>query len=159
MLAEYKARILNEFVAQKAIETVIDYGCGDGNQLRLASYPDYTGYDVSQNAISLCREIFAHDVTKRFKLIRDYSGEIARLTISLDVIYHLVEDKIFEDYMNRLFDSAQAYVIIYSSNSDDQKEGKHPMLGIAGSQTGSGGTSPNGGFTVTCRTHTHLPAT
>ena len=115
-LSEFKAEILNAFVKAKEIEFVIEYGCGDGHQLGLAQYPNYIGFDVSPDAILLCEKLFASDNTKSFKLVDDYSGETASLTMSLDVIYHLLEDKVFFDYMERLFNSSSRYVVIYSSN-------------------------------------------
>ena len=42
----------------------------------------------------------------------------ADLTISLDVIYHLLEDNVFNLYMQNLFNSSNKYVCIYSSNID-----------------------------------------
>ena len=30
--ARYKAKVLNEFVSKHSIESVIEYGCGDGNK-------------------------------------------------------------------------------------------------------------------------------
>ena len=121
-LAEFKAEILNAFVSEHGITSVIEYGCGDGNQLRLSRYPSYTGFDVSPNAITRCLNIFSDDGTKSFKLMETYSNEIADLTLSLDVIYHLVEDSVFVDYMHRLFDSSQRFVAIYSSNTDAPPE-------------------------------------
>ncbi len=117
-LAEFKAEIINEFVLQKNIRTITEYGCGDGNQLELAEYPSYTGFDVSHKAVSICREIFINDVTKTFKMIDDYNDETAELTLSLDVIYHLIEDEVFSNYMDRLFDSSNRFVIIYASDTD-----------------------------------------
>lgn len=116
--AEFKAEILNSFVSKENIKTIIEYGCGDGNQLKLAKYPSYLGFDVSPEAIRLCKEQFAHDNTKTFKLMSQYAGETAELTLSLDVIYHLIEDEVFNEYMHRLFNSAEKFVIIYSSNTD-----------------------------------------
>lgn len=115
-LAEFKAEVLNKFVSDNNIRTIIEYGCGDGNQLKLASYPSYIGFDVSPAAISLCKRLFSGDDTKTFRLVEDYKDEAAQLTISLDVVYHLVEDGIYNEYMVRLFDSAESYVIIYSTN-------------------------------------------
>lgn len=123
-LAEFKAEFINGFVTEKNIETIIEYGCGDGNQLELATYPRYVGFDVSENAISRCRELFANDRGKRFSLLRDYADDRAQLTLSLDVLYHLVEDHVFEDYVKRLFDSSQGYVVVYSSDTDVQKPGQ-----------------------------------
>lgn len=117
-LAEFKAEVLNDFVAEQRIRSVIEFGCGDGNQLTLADYPRYLGYDISEDSIRRCQTLFAHDPTKSFKLIDDDAAEVAELSLSLDVIYHLVEDSLFEQYMRRLFDSATRYVIIYSSDRD-----------------------------------------
>jgi len=127
-LAEFKANVLNCFVKDNTIDTVLEYGCGDGNQLKLAKYPSYIGFDVSQKAISRCTSIFAENRTKTFRLLRKYNGEIAQLTLSLDVIYHLIEDEVFSDYMERLFTSSSRFVIIYSSNCDGEQYKKAPHV-------------------------------
>jgi SAM-dependent methyltransferase len=116
--AEHKARVLNDLVARHGIGSVIEFGCGDGNQLRYARYPAYLGLDISPLAIARCRELFAGDATKRFELLDMPDPEQADLALSLDVIYHLVEDRVFDDYMRRLFASARRFVAIYSSDSD-----------------------------------------
>jgi SAM-dependent methyltransferase len=121
-LAEYKAEILNNFVAENAITSVIEFGCGDGNQLRLARYPRYIGYDISPIALARCRELFSDDPSKSFGEMKEYAGETAELTLSLDVIYHLVEDQTFDHYMRQLFSASTQYVIIYSSNHDEQRD-------------------------------------
>jgi len=118
-LAEFKAEVLNAFVRGEKVRTVIEYGCGDGNQLGLAEYPSYTGFDVSPQALELCRARFKSDRSKSFQLLDEYSGERADLTLSLDVIYHLVEDHIFEEHMQLLFASADRFVIVYSSNVNE----------------------------------------
>src|SRR5678815_1312722 len=46
-LARYKADVLNKFVEDNNISSVIEFGSGDGAQLKLASYPRYIGVDVS----------------------------------------------------------------------------------------------------------------
>jgi SAM-dependent methyltransferase len=117
--ADFKAKIINAFVHENGVRSVIEYGCGDGNQLQLADYPKYVGFDVSPSAVAACKEIFKLDPTKSFKLIEEYVGETADLTLSLDVLYHLVEDDVFESYMTRLFSSSDCYVIVYSSDTDN----------------------------------------
>lgn len=118
-LAEFKAEIINRFVRENKITNIIEYGCGDGNQLKLAQYPSYIGFDVSPKALSQCKEIFREDNTKIFKFTNQYDEETAQLTLSLDVIYHLIEEEIFVHYIKRLFDSSEKFVIIYSSNTAD----------------------------------------
>jgi hypothetical protein len=118
-LAEFKAEIINGFVTDNGIESVIEFGCGDGNQLKLAKYPKYLGFDVSAACVAACRSLFRADTSKRFELVHNYRGETAELALSLDVIYHLVELDVYEAYMRQLFSAAERYVIVYSSNSDD----------------------------------------
>ncbi len=122
IFAEFKAEVINEFVAAHDVQSVIEFGCGDGNQLSLAKYTRYAGYDVSSSAISRCRERFKLDQSKSFRLMSDYDGEKADLALSLDVLYHLVEDDVFDSYVRALFEASHRYVIIYSSDSDDNRE-------------------------------------
>lgn len=125
-LAEFKGRVINEFVKKNNIQTVIELGCGDGNQLKYFNFPIYIGFDISSIALKQCKSLYTEDTTKSFYKIKNIKNYKADLVLSLDVIYHLVEDKAFYKYMKQLFDAATTYVIIYSSNfSDDKKYMAH----------------------------------
>jgi hypothetical protein len=125
-LAEFKANFLNRFVDEHQIASVVEYGSGDGAQLKLARYPSYTGVDISPKAVEMCRILFSGDTSKRFlHLDVAMPGPIGDLSLSLDVVYHLVEDAVFDAYMRRLFESARRFVIVYSSNIDQDWTGKH----------------------------------
>lgn len=126
--AQFKAEIINDFVREKDVRSVIEFGCGDGNQLALAEYPHYRGFDISPEALSACEARFRSDPTKSFALMSEYDGEKADLALSLDVLYHLVENAVFERYMWRLFGSAKRFVIIYSSNTDDSLDNRAPHV-------------------------------
>lgn len=101
------------------VKSVIEFGCGEGNQLQYFNFPVDKGFDVSPKAVEICKKLFAKDELKSFSLMNEYKNENAELTLSLDVLFHLVEDDIFESYLNRLFNSSNKYVIIYSKNRDD----------------------------------------
>ena len=124
-LALYKAEVLNDFVAQHEIDSVIEFGSGDGNQLNHAKYPAYTGVDVSKKAVLDCQARFAEDTSKTFVTLAAYEGQKADLALSLDVIYHLVEDATYENYMETLYDAANRFVIVYTSNKNEQHEAEH----------------------------------
>lgn len=124
-LAAYKAEVLNAFVKEHGVESVIEFGSGDGNQLVLAEYPKYTGVDISETAVHICQRKFAGQDTKTFLTVAEYDGRRADLAVSLDVIYHLVEDTVYEDYIKTLFDAAERFVIIYASNKDEQPVETH----------------------------------
>ena len=119
-LAQFKAAVLNDVVKSKAVKKVVELGCGDGAQLALAEYPAYVGVDVSPAAVKGCKVRFASDPTKTFITLDNFRRArlVGDLSLSLDVIYHLVEDKIFDDYMRDLFNASDRLVAIYSSNSE-----------------------------------------
>lgn len=125
-LAEFKADIINGFIKQYDIMAAIEFGCGDGNVLSLIHYPKYIGLDVSKTAIMSCIRKFTEDKSKSFLLYDPLCFQdncklfSAELTLSLDVIFHLVEDQIYYKYMNDLFSASEKYVIIYSSNFEEK---------------------------------------
>lgn len=127
LLARFKAETINGLISQHSVRSVIEFGCGDGNQLTLAAYPCYIGVDVSPHAIQLCKRRFSGDPDKTFLTLLEYAHERAEMSLSLDVIYHLVEDSVFDEHMKSLFSAATRFVVIYSSNSDNQRnlQGKH----------------------------------
>jgi SAM-dependent methyltransferase len=130
-LGRSKAEYLNLFVRQNGVRSVIEFGCGDGQQLSLAEYPSYLGLDVSRTAIALCMRRFANDPTKSFFLYNgDYFADraglfAADLVISLDVLYHLVEDRIFETYLRHLFTAGSRFVMVYSTDADLGRTAPH----------------------------------
>jgi SAM-dependent methyltransferase len=130
-LGHSKAEFLNKFVRDHEVKSVIEFGCGDGQQLSLSAYPRYAGLDVSQTAVAMCMGRFAHDPAKSFFLYNDeYFTDraglfAADLAISLDVVYHLVEDRVFETYMRNLFAAARRFVVVYSTDSDLGRTAPH----------------------------------
>jgi hypothetical protein len=122
-LALGKAEFLNAFVREHSVQSITEFGCGDGNQLSLADYPRYVGLDVSPSAIALCKRRFSDDETKSFFLYSNASFVdraglfVADVAISLDVIYHLIEDEIYRLYMAHLFAAGDRYVVVYSTNA------------------------------------------
>ena len=122
-LAEFKAEIINQYIKENNINSLIEWGCGDGNQLSLFLPVDYRGYDVSKSAIELCSAKYAEEDGKRSFYVYDGSRiqvEKADMALSLDVIFHLVEDDVFENYMHNLFMSSAKHVCIYSSDIDNR---------------------------------------
>lgn len=132
-LAEFKAETLNAFVKEHQISRVLELGCGDGNQLALAHYPSYEGYDIAPQAVQVCTQKFRTDASKKFHVYTHESFQAmlaertqkAELSLSLDVIFHLVEDNVFDEYMQDLFSSSEKYVIIYASNEERPYAGGH----------------------------------
>lgn len=121
VLAEFKAEVLNEFTEREHIQSVIEFGSGDGNQLKYFNFKKYLGFDISKTAVANCRKIYASDSSKSFQTVANYKDEKADLTLSLDVLYHLVEYEVYHNYLNLLFNSSTKFVIVYSSNDDNHE--------------------------------------
>lgn len=115
-------------VSHQHFHTTINQNSGDGTQLSLSRYPQYTGLDVSKFAVHRLQQRFADDWKKRFIL---YNGTRAGLTgqmgkllqadlsFSLEVIFHITDANIYQNYMELLFDTSQRFVVIMSNDAPE----------------------------------------
>lgn len=131
-LAVFKNKIITGFCEKNGVTELLEFGSGDGNQTSLLPpHIRYTGLDISPEAVSICKKKFENDTNKKFILFSGRKGFCekhhlsAPVTLSLDVIYHLIEDETFENYVSELFSSSKRYVIIYSSDKADSREVVH----------------------------------
>ena len=132
-LAAFKAQFINTFIREHQVKRLLDFGCGDGNQAGFIEVENYLGFDVSPSALRRCRDRFKDDPRRRFLLYDSASFRAeaasfqADLAISMDVIFHLVEEEIFVRYMDELFRGATGHVIIYSTNFDRSYPAPHQV--------------------------------
>ena len=98
---EFKIKIIEDFVQKHRIKNVIEFGCG-----------------TLEEKVKECEKTLKKDNKRTSIDMNDYSYKRAELTISLDVIFHLIEDDVFHEYMSKLFFSSKKYVMIYSSNTN-----------------------------------------
>jgi SAM-dependent methyltransferase len=130
-LALFKAEVINTLLKEFNISTVVEFGCGDGNQLSLLSMEKYIGLDVSPTAIQKCIGKFEGDQAKSFYLYNSFcfkdAAELFKMecSMSLDVLFHLVEQKVYDIYLDHLFSSAGKIVIIYAANLDIPLQSTH----------------------------------
>jgi hypothetical protein len=122
-LAAFKAAFVNGFTELNGVRSIIEFGCGDGNQLSVLSVPHYTGVDVSPTVLARCRTRFPNHVFVDPSRLGDVPA--ADLGLSMDVIFHLTEDTAFEHYMRSLFALSTDFVIIYSSDRDARAPDLH----------------------------------
>lgn len=124
--AKYKAKILNDICAEFSIKSLLEFGSGDGNNLSYYTIENYCGLDVSETAVDLCKNKYKDDPKKTFIHYNPnyFKPEdfMTELTISFEVIFHLIEDNVFEKYIYNLFMSSKKYVLIFSSNDNDMTD-------------------------------------
>jgi len=127
LLADFKAEVINNFIVNNNIDSVIDFGCGDGNQLIIANYKKYMGLDVAESSIAICIARFQNDKTKSFTkydplsfLNNGYFS--ADLVLSLDVLYHIIPENEFIKSLEDIFSCSGKYVILYTSINAYERE-------------------------------------
>ena len=120
ILAEYKADVINAFVEENDIDSTIEFGCGDGNQLNYMNYKKYLGLDVAESSIDLCKYMFGDDPTKSFllynpKLFMNKGFINSELVVCLDVLYHIIPEDDFIKTLKDIFSCSSKYVILYTT--------------------------------------------
>lgn len=121
---KFKKNVINDYVLENNIENCIDFGCGDGNQLSFFEISNYIGIDISDYIIKKNKIKYKQDITKKFYSYPEFdklNQQPVDLTLSLDVIYHLMEDRLFINYLKNLFKFSKKHVIIYSTNIEYPK--------------------------------------
>ena len=120
-LADYKSDFINNYIVENNIKSLVEYGCGDGNQLNLIKCDKVFGLDVSKKAIEKCQLLMPD---RKFICLSDenFIDEKTDLLLSLDVIYHLIEDSIYEKYIENIVNHGSEHLIIYSANYEDSTE-------------------------------------
>jgi hypothetical protein len=120
ILAEFKAKIINNFIDKHNIVSIIEFGCGDGNQLKFMNYKKYLGFDIAKNSIIRCHSLFKNDTSKSFilydpKYFINNAFFKADLVVCLDVLYHIIPEWDFLKTLQDIFSCSSKYVILYTS--------------------------------------------
>lgn len=124
-LADFKADSLNAFIADNHIETAIEFGSGDGNQLKSIKVARYIGLDVSPTTIENTKVMYASDPSKSFHVYDPDSFKvdqslISDIAISMDVILHLTEDERYEAYLRNLVDCSRKFLGVFNTATEQQ---------------------------------------
>lgn len=118
-VANYKAKIINDFIEKNNIKNLIDYGVGDGNQLSFFKCENIIGLDVSPTIIRKLKFIYCNDNTKQFYLVNNFdTTNKSTLVISCEVLFHLINIDIWKKYIANLFAYSKKYVIIFAADYD-----------------------------------------
>lgn len=118
-ISERKAAYVNELIRREQIASVVDWGCGDGRQLDLLHLPPaYLGVDISPTAVARCLRRHPDRAVLVWPGGQPQVAVHAELALSLDVVFHLVDDADFASYWDRLFSSADRLVCMHGTDFD-----------------------------------------
>lgn len=122
-----KAARVNELLT--GATSVVDWGCGDGGFLGLLDLDGigYLGVDVSASAIAKC--VVRYGGLHQFLLARPGAQPAVAVgtdvALSLDVLYHLVDDDDYGDYLAAVFISASRRVVAHTTDYDAPASAPH----------------------------------
>ena len=156
--AIFKAEKLNFLITQFNFDGVIELGCGDGNNASFYKPEQYFGFDISLDAIQICKQKFSDKNNFQFfEIDEKYSNKIREiknthnlkneLAISFDVIFHLVEDEVYLDYLDKLEDASNKNLLIYSTDYDKFEKSAHVRHRLYSEELENRGWKENPSFT------------
>ncbi len=127
--ALYKAGLINRVIREHGIHSIVELGCGDGNQLTYLEVDQYIGLDISKVAIQRCLARHGGNAKRSFIWYdQDYFHDPLRIVsadcaMSLDVIFHFIENDVFVRYVHNLFNCGRRFVIIYGLDQAQVRPG------------------------------------
>lgn len=119
--AQAKATFVNDLLQTHDVRSVIDWGCGDGVQLRqLLVPPNYVGVEVSPTALQRC---ITANVDRGLSFVlhgplfpAHVFYERFEVALCLDVLFHLPREAQYLPFLRHLFASATRYVCVHTTN-------------------------------------------
>jgi len=121
-LADFKANFINDFVKEKKINKIIDFGCGDLYNASLFNVKEYLGIDIVDHQIpeNVLAQTFK-TLNMRFDQVELDKG--SDLVICLDVLYHILKDELeyLKITLEKIVEISNDYIIIYAQDSMDTK--------------------------------------
>lgn len=125
----YKAKMLNKIFETYTITKIADFGCGDGLLASRLKCAKYYGIEINSEIVSNLKNKFFEK--KEFEFSTKFESRWRNkidASISVDVIFHLVEKDVYQKYMNELFSTDAKYVIIRAYNHESQGTGRNSHI-------------------------------
>ena len=137
-LLKFKAQYLNDLFRKYGVESVFDFGCGDGHLVNLLECKQYYGVDVSLSAVQQCREMVKKT---NFIFEQGHFGNYSAATIkrkfsglfgvdvdavmSIDVLYHIMDEHLVEFVLQAMFGAGSKIVVTYTIPNQKMDGSKH----------------------------------
>jgi len=125
----YKAKMLNKIFKTYEITKVADFGCGDGLLASKLKITKYYGIEINSEIVDNLKNKFLGKNEFEFstKFESQWRNKIDA-SISVDVIFHLIEEDVYQKYMNELFFADAKYVVIRAYNHKSQGTGRNSHI-------------------------------
>lgn len=117
-MAEYKLQLLKNIGMEKE-DSVLDIGCGDLEIVKNLSFKNYTGVDISAEAVAKGKEKFPEFEFYNFEIEKEKVAD-AHTVLCLDVLIHQPKKQDYEELIKFVTTKAVKRVVIsgYEKESD-----------------------------------------
>jgi len=111
-----KVELITDLMEKYDIKSIADVGCGDCTIVpKLPHLESYVGYDISSTIIDRHNSKNTNPSYK-YKLISELESLGLDLSLSLEVIFHQVNDEEYIEYMDNLVKTDSFYILILTMN-------------------------------------------
>lgn len=126
--AKFKADVINRVILEYDCKDMVEFGCGDCNQMKMFDKIPYIGYDISPTIIKKNWhdygvgdvEFGVMDMDGDYKNIRD-------LSVCVDVLFHLTIEEDWLKLIDHVCNAAKKMIII-TTNTEVIKEEYFPHV-------------------------------
>jgi len=124
-ILEQKIKVIDNFIKDKeSIKSILDVGCGDLNTafnfLPLFPKAKYVGIDIAERWIKFIKENKQKDSPLNFKCITDSIFDMpSDLVLCLDVLFHVMDDKDYDNMLKSLKRSWKRWLVISTYNKNN----------------------------------------
>jgi hypothetical protein len=119
-----KAEWVNAVVRDLDVKTMVDGGCGDGSQALMFDVPVYLGVEVAESAYRFAARRLRACPNRAVVLAAPGTQLSVRadLSASLDVVFHLVDEYEYEEWLGNVFGSGRRFVAVHGTNYESEPE-------------------------------------
>jgi hypothetical protein len=122
--ATFKANIINRIIKEYECKDMVEFGCGDGNQMSLLTRIPYIGYDISKTIIQ--KNQIKYKTTPNVKFMdMDMCGNYslsADLSICVDVLFHLTIEDDWYKLIDHVCVAAKKVIVIVTNTEKIHEE-------------------------------------
>ena len=115
--AAWKVAQIQHVITTYRVRSLLDLGCGDGVVVAGLRVPTYVGYDVAPTAVAACKALMPYH---QFTTELPPESVTFDMTMSVDVLFHLVDPEDFRAHLGALFSRSHRLVLIYATDHDQR---------------------------------------
>ena len=110
-----KFKTINNIITQNNIQSIIQYGLSDKNQIELFNTENkiFTGIDKNLSNVLKCNHLFKDDKTKHFIHSNNIKNNLNADLVLIYNVHKNLQDDTHKEFIQNLLNKSKRYVVIY----------------------------------------------